>query len=209
MDKLDYNLMKSYLLNLSDKIMAEKDYLGKLDAECGDGDFGIGMYKGFQNAKKAIEHRQDGDIGALLNAFGSAILSSVGGASGPMLGTLFIEAGRTVKGKGEVDLSDLSRMFQASLEKMQLRGGARVGDKTLIDALYPAVEALKEAAEARDGLRHALKAAAEAARKGAESTRDLIAKHGKARYLGEQTLGHLDPGAEVIELIFETLSDSV
>jgi len=203
-DKIRYAVARDFLLRLANSVMLEKDRLDELDAACGDGDFGVGMYVGFENAKKAVEQVVNGDIGQLLNAAGQAILSSVGGASGALFGTLFMEVGKGASGKAEIDLEDLSKMFGASLEKIRQRGRAKLGDKTLVDALEPAVESLRDAAKRNSDLEEALRMAADAARRGAESTKSLIAKQGKARYLGEQTLGHVDPGAEVIKLIFET-----
>jgi len=203
--KLNYVFVKNFLLNLANTVTQEKDYLNKIDAACGDGDFGVGMYLGFKNVQKAIEQQRNEDIGALLNTAGYAILSSVGGASGPLFGTFFIEAGKTASGKSEIDLKDLSAMFEIALEKIRLRGGAKIGDKTLIDALAPAIESLKKAAQQKLDILPALEKAAEAAKEGSESTKELVAKQGKARYLGQQTLGHIDPGAEVIRLFFEKL----
>lgn len=202
---LDYNFIKNFLLNLANAVTQKKDYLGKLDAACGDGDFGVGMYLGFKNVQKTVERQRNGDIGTILNEAGYAILSSVGGASGPLFGTFFIEAGKTAKGKKEIDLKDLTTMFEMSLEKISLRSGAKVGEKTLVDALDPAIESLREASQRKLDILSALRIAAEAAKRGSESTKDLVAKQGKARYLGEQTLGHVDPGAEVMRLFFETL----
>ena len=187
--------------------MQHKDDLNRLDAECGDGDFGVGMYVAFQRVQRAALKSTDKDVGALLKDVGQAILSSAGGASGPLFGTLFIEAGRAAEGRGEIDLASLESMFQRALQGIRQRGGARVGDKTLVDALEPATESLGESAHAGIDLPRALGKAAEAARLGSESTKRLSAKHGKARYLGEQTLGHEDPGAHVIALLFETLVD--
>jgi len=204
--KIGYAVARDFLLNLADAVMLEKGRLDELDAACGDGDFGVGMYVGFENARRAVGQVRDGDIGGLLNAAGQAILSSVGGASGALFGTLFMEAGKAASRRGEIGVEDLSTMFGASLERIRQRGGARLGDKTLIDALEPAVESLRDSARGDLDTMEALRRAADAAGGGAESTRGLIAKQGKARYLGGQTLGHVDPGAEVIRLIFETLS---
>ena len=203
--KIEYMLIRNFLLNLANTIMLRKNHLDELDAACGDGDLGVGMYIGFGNVKKAIEQKKSRDIGDLLDTAGRAILSSVGGASGALFGTLFIESGKVASGKSEIDLKDLSNMFGVSLEKIRQRGGAKLGDKTLIDALEPAVESLEDAVQRNLDLTEALRMAADAARTGVESTRNLVARQGKARYLGEQTLGHVDPGAEVMKLIFETL----
>jgi len=204
---IDNEFMRSFLLGLAEVVMQDSDSLSRMDADCGDGDFGVGMQLGFKNARRALLESKNDDIGSLLKTAGQQILSSVGGASGPLFGTLFIEAGKAVAGKQEIDVMDLARMFDNSLEKIRLRGGASVGDKTLVDALAPAAMSLRRSAENGVDVSQALEMAAEAARIGADSTRNLIAKHGKARYLGEQTLGCEDPGAEVVRLIFETLSN--
>jgi dihydroxyacetone kinase-like protein len=201
--KLDYSFMKNYLLVLASRIMSEKNYLDSLDAACGDGDFGIGMYLGFRNVQRAVEAQEDDDIGALLSGAGSAILSSVGGASGPLFGTFFSEMGEVARGKSEIGLGDLAVMVEASLEKICTRGGAKVGDKTLVDALEPAARSLREAASRETEILFALKAAAEASKSGCEFAANLVAKHGKARYLGEQAVGHVDPGAYVVQVIFD------
>ena len=119
-----------------------------MDAECGDGDFGSIMFIAFSNVRKTLQETVSNDIGAVLTQVGSSILSSAGGASGPMFGTLFIEAGKAAKGKTEVDLSELTIMLEKSVEKIRARGGARVGDKTLVDALEPAVNSLSESVTA-------------------------------------------------------------
>jgi len=204
---IDYEFMRSFLLDLAAVVMEQSDALNKMDAECGDGDFGVGMHIGFKNVQHAVLESKNDDIGCLLKTAGQQILSCVGGASGPLFGTFFIEAGKAVTGNQEIDVADLAGMFENSLQKIRLRGEAKVGDKTLVDALEPAVRALRRAADSGVDLAQASEMAAEAAKTGAESTKNLIAKHGKARYLGEQTLGHEDPGAHVVRLVFETLSN--
>jgi len=197
--------MKDLLLNVAEEIMRQKDYLTKLDAACGDGDFGVGMYIGFKNAKTSIKHYEEGNIGSLLEKVGYAILSSVGGASGPLFGTIFVEVGKVAKGKSEINLQHLATMFDMALQKVYQLGGTKVGDKTLVDALEPAVNVLKKASNEGLNLMEALKKATEAAEKGAEATKNLVARQGKARYLGEETLGHPDPGAVAIYLIFKAM----
>ena len=204
-DKLSYLQIRAFLSKLANQVVQGKDRLNDLDAACGDGDFGTSMYVAFSNAQKAIQETHDG-IGALLTSSGLSILSSAGGASGALFGTFFVEAGKQAKDKKEVDLADLATMFDASLKKIQTRGAAKVGDKTLVDALEPAVTSLQEADRAKSKLAPALEKAATAAELGFESTKDLVGKHGKSRYLGEQTLGHPDPGAYVMALIFRTLA---
>jgi len=206
-ETLDYAFVKSFLLDLAAHVMQRKDDLNRLDAECGDGDFGVGMHVAFQLVQQVVVRSTGRDIGALLKDVGRAISSSAGGASGPLFGTLFTEAGRAVEGRSEIELASLESMFRRALQGICQRGGANVGDKTLVDALEPATVSLGESARGGIDLRCALGKAAEAARLGSESTGRLIARQGKAKYLGEQTLGHEDPGAHVIALLFGTLVD--
>jgi dihydroxyacetone kinase-like protein len=196
----------AFLLDLSNRVVQSRSKLDSMDAACGDGDFGSVMYLAFSNVRKTLEDTKTDDIGALLSAAGQSILSVAGGASGPMFGTLFIEAGYATKGKNEIGLSELALMFERSLQKIRGRGGADVGDKTLIDALEPAVDSLKRAVIEAISLPLALKQAAEAANSGSESTKLLVAKCGKARYLGIQTVGFIDPGAYVMALVFASLA---
>jgi len=195
----------NFLSKLANQIIQEKDRLNSMDAACGDGDFGTSMYIAFSNVRKTLEESHN-DIGALLTSAGYSILSSAGGASGALFGTFFVEAGKHAKGKTEVHLTDLAIMFDASMKKIQTRGEAQVGDKTLIDSLEPAVRALQESTKAESTIAAALEKAAIAAESGYEFTKNLVAKHGRARYLGEQTLGHADPGAYVMALVFRTLA---
>src|SRR5208282_2100034 len=204
-DTLSYMRVLNFLSKLANQIIQEKDRLNSMDAACGDGDFGTSMYVAFSNVRKTLEESHD-DIGALLTSAGYSILSSAGGASGALFGTLFVEAGKHAKGKSEVDLTDLGIMFDASMKKIQTRGEAQVGDKTLIDSLEPAVRALQESAKTESTIAAALRKAGTAAESGYESTKNLVVKHGKASYLGEQTLGHADPGAYVMVLVFRSLA---
>ena len=197
--------MKHFLLTLADRILQSKDELNQMDAECGDGDFGTSMFVAFTNLRRTAESDQGDDIGKLLTDVGQAVLSSAGGAAGPIFGMLFAEAGKAAKGKDDLGVSDLAAMFEAALVKIKARGGARVGDKTLLDALDPVVTSLKKSAAADTPLQPALESAFGAARMGYEGTKELVARQGKARYLGEETLGHLDAGAYVTMLIFESL----
>jgi len=204
---LSYGQVLDFLSKLANQIIQEKDRLNGMDADCGDGDFGTSMYVAFSNVRKTLEKTHN-DIGALLTSAGYSILSSAGGASGALFGTFFVEAGKQAKGKTEVGVADLAIMFDASMKKIQTRGEAKVGDKTLIDSLEPAVRALQESAKAESTVVAALEKAATAAESGFESTKNLIAKHGRSRYLGKQTLGHADPGAYVMVIMFKTLEET-
>jgi len=198
-------MARDFLLNLSNQILQSKDELNRMDAECGDGDFGTSMFVAFTNLQRVVQSSQGEDIGKLFTDAGQSIIATAGGAAGPIFGTLFIEAGRAVKDRSALGLSDLAGMFEAALIKIQERGRAQVGDKTLIDALDPAVSSLKKSLANKTPLTIALRDAANAARSGYEGARNLVARQGKARYLAEQTVGHLDPGAYVTMLLFDTL----
>ena len=197
---------KKFLIDLSNLVLQARDELDSMDADCGDGDFGSTMANAFSLAKKALEDAPESDIGGLLMAMGTSILSSAGGTSGPIFGALFTEAGKASKGRAEVSLQDLTLMLDMSTQRIRLLGGANVGDKTLIDALDPAVNALKEAVNAGTPLRAALDQAAKASSSGCESTRQMVANKGRAKYLGEQTRGFVDPGAYLVSLTFATLA---
>ena len=201
--------LRRFLSDLSSRILQAKNELNSMDAECGDGDFGSIMFIAFTNVQKTLQETESNDVGVVLVQVGNSILSSAGGASGPMFGTLFIEAGKAAKGKSEVDLSELTIMLDKSMERIRARGGARVGDKTLIDALEPAINSLRESVTASSPLSLAARKAAEAAKAGCQSTKYLTAKHGKARYLGQQTVGFIDPGAYAISLTFDSLAATI
>lgn len=204
---LNYDDLKNFLVKLSDQVLEARSEFNSMDAACGDGDFGTTMATAFAEAKRVVKEDSGNDVGVILMAAGNAILSSAGGASGPTVASLFLEAGKNVKGKSEIDLQVTASMFEACARKIRLLGGAHVGDKTLVDALEPAVTALRAAADLHVPIRDALGRAAEAARIGCETTKGLIAKHGKARYLGEQSLGAVDPGAYLVSMVFATLAE--
>jgi dihydroxyacetone kinase-like protein len=199
---------KSFLIDVGNRVRNAKDELNSMDAVCGDGDFGSTMSKAFGTAAKALEATESDDVGVILSSAGNSILSSAGGACGPLFAAFFAEAGRIAKGKCEVGVEDLATMFGKACEKIQGLGGAVVGDKTMVDALAPAINALRTVARANRPLSVALEEAATASRLGCESTKGMVAKHGRARYLGEQTLGFDDPGAYLVSLIFATLARS-
>jgi len=205
---IDYNSLKKFLITLADQVVHAKDELNSMDAACGDGDFGSTMTTAFEAARKMLEEAPGHDVGFLLTSMGTSILSTAGGASGPTVAAIFSAAGEAAKGKHELNISDLASILDKSAQKITLLGGAKVGDKTLMDALEPAVRELKAAADNNLSLPDGLDRAAQAARVGCESTKVLIAKHGRARYLGEQTIGHIDPGAYLIALMFATLAET-
>ena len=154
---------------------------------------------------------EDTDIGTLLKKMGRTIAFSTGAAAGPLFGTAFIEAGKVIEGKREIDLGNWVKLTAAAQAGIIKRGRGKVGEKTMLDTLHPMTETLKEALEKNDPLKEALLKAKEAARKGMESTKEMVSKRGRSSRLGERTRGHIDPGAAssyyIIEAIIETCLD--
>ncbi len=170
-----------------------RQYLTKLDSEIGDGDHGNNMRRGFAAALERLEGEDPASPADVLKAVSMALIGKVGGAAGPLYGTAFLRASTSLSGD-EVTPQDAAGALEAALGGIKQRGKAEVGDKTIIDALTPAVEAAKEAAHT-GSVAEVIRAAAEAAREGAESTVPLTARKGRASYLGARAEGHQDPGA--------------
>jgi dihydroxyacetone kinase-like protein len=186
-------------------IEQNKDYLTELDAAIGDADHGINMNRGFQKVIAQLPSVADKDIGTVLKTVSMTLISSVGGASGPLYGTLFLKASATATGKQELTGEDISALLQAGVEGVAQRGKANLGDKTMLDALSPAANAFQQAIAAGASVAEALQQAVAAAEEGMKNTIPLVAKKGRASYLGERSAGHQDPGATSAYLIFKTL----
>ncbi|MET0686380.1 MAG: dihydroxyacetone kinase subunit DhaL [Solirubrobacteraceae bacterium] len=169
--------------------------LVRLDTAIGDGDHGTNMDRGMKAALEKLEATEGDDIGALLKGVGMSLVSKVGGAAGPLYGTLFLQMGTASAGKTELSLDDWTAALESGIAGVKARGKAELEDKTMIDALVPALEALK--AKAADGadLGDALRASADAAEAGRDATTPLEARKGRASYLGPRSVGHQDPGA--------------
>ncbi len=179
-------------------------YLTKLDSEIGDGDHGNNMHRGLQAALERLDGAEPSLSGDVLKAVSMALVSKVGGAAGPLYGTAFLRASSALPDKEEVSAEDVAGALEAALGGVKQRGKAEVGDKTIVDALEPAVEAAKEAAsEAGGNVAGVFRAAAEAAKAGAESTVPLTARKGRASYLGARAQGHQDPGATSTYLLLD------
>jgi dihydroxyacetone kinase-like protein len=187
----------------------KKDYLTQLDAAIGDADHGINMNRGFQKAIAQLPSVADQDIGSILKTFSMALISSVGGASGPLYGTLFLRASTVVTGKHELSDQDMVTLLQAAVDGVVQRGKANLGDKTMLDALSPGVDAFKQAIAQGVSTPDALQKAVAAAEEGMNNTIPLVAKKGRASYLGERSSGHLDPGATSTYLILKALLETV
>jgi dihydroxyacetone kinase-like protein len=177
--------------------------LVKLDTAIGDGDHGTNMDRGMRKAVEKLDATEGDDIGALLKTVGMALVSSVGGAAGPLYGTLFLQMGTASAGEDELDLAGWTEALDAGVKGVQARGKAELGDKTMIDALNPAVEALRAAADEGADLGDALRRSADAAAEGMRATTPLEARRGRASYLGPRSVGHQDPGATSSQLLLQ------
>ena len=207
MSSLDTKQMAAIVEGLAKKIEAEKEYLTELDNEIGDGDHGINLARGFEAVEKKLPSLAGGDIGALLKGVGMQLVSTVGGASGPLYGTAFMKAGMACKGLTEIDGPAFVKAMEAAVDGIKMRGKATEGEKTMLDALCPALKVLQDDVTAGKSLKEALQDAAQAAEKGVEYTKTIIATKGRASYLGERSLGHQDPGATSSLYLLQVLAE--
>ncbi|MCG3206993.1 MAG: PEP-dependent dihydroxyacetone kinase, ADP-binding subunit DhaL [Anaerolineae bacterium] len=198
-----------WLENLAVVLAENKDYLTQLDSPIGDADHGINMSRGFNKVVEKLPTVADKDIGSILKTTGMALISSVGGASGPLYGTFFMRSGTALNAKEELSSDDLYQMFQAGVDGILQRGRAELGDKTMYDAWQPALDAFKAASQTNTDPAVPLAAAVKAAEQGMKDTIPLRARKGRASYLGERSIGHQDPGATSSYLLLKTLLDTV
>src|SRR6516165_11055196 len=182
-----------------------REELVKLDTAIGDGDHGTNMNRGMTKAMEKLAAAEQPDSGAVLKTVAMALVSSVGGAAGPLYGTLFLQMGSALAGQSEVDLPAYAAAWRKGLEGVQARGKAEAGDKTMVDALIPAIGALEAASDLDGGLR----AAAQAAEGGMHATTPMIARKGRASYLGERSAGHQDPGATSTYYLFKSADEAL
>jgi dihydroxyacetone kinase-like protein len=184
-----------------------REYLTGLDAAIGDGDHGINMDRGFKKVAEMLRGGEFEDIAALLNRVGMTLITSVGGASGPLYGTFFMRAAAALKGRDRLSTADLASLFSTGTRGVMERGRAQPGDKTMIDALQPAAQAIEEALGEGAPIGRAVDLALGAARSGMEETVPMRAQKGRASYLGDRSIGHQDPGATSSYLIVKALHD--
>lgn len=182
-------------------IAENKDHLTQLDSDIGDGDHGTNMDRGFQAVSAKVPELADKDIGSILKSVGMTLVSTVGGASGPLYGTFFLQAGSATSGKLELSQADWAAALQAGVDGVIMRGKASPGDKTMVDALLPALQSLKDSAAKGSGFAESLLASADACEQGMLATIPLVARKGRASYLGERSAGHQDPGATSSHLL--------
>ncbi|GEK85678.1 dihydroxyacetone kinase subunit DhaL [Microbacterium aerolatum] len=207
MNTLTTDQLAAMLTYASGVIVDNEDLLCSLDRNIGDGDHGLGMARGYRTAAAEIATTHHDTVGSLLNAFGEALVDSMGGASGVLNGQLFVAGASRLAGVKELTVDGWAQLVAAGLADIQKRGGAAVGDKTMVDALVPASQALADAAAQHDSFPQALHSAAGAARAGAASTSDFRAKYGKAHALGDRAIGHVDAGATSMSLLFGAFAD--
>jgi dihydroxyacetone kinase-like protein len=202
---MDAVTINSWMTAISAEVRANRDYLIQLDAAIGDGDHGSNMTRGFEAVVGALGTEHDSPPGKLLIVAGKTLVSSVGGASGPLWGTAMRRAGRALGDEESFDKEDLGHALEAALEGVVELGAAAEGDKTMVDALAPAVRAYKLAVAGGSAVAVAVGSAAAAAEEGMRATVPMQAKKGRASYLGERSIGHQDPGATSAALILRAL----
>jgi dihydroxyacetone kinase-like protein len=190
-----------------ERLREARQYLTELDGAIGDGDHGINMDRGFTAVNGQLAEMSNGDAATLFKQVGMKLISTVGGASGPLYGTFFLRLGTALGEGSEVAPSELVAAFRAGLDGVVARGKAELGDKTMVDAMAPAVGALER--QANGDWAAALEAAARAAEQGRDQITPLVARKGRASYLGERSAGHQDPGATSTAILFAALRDAL
>lgn len=193
------------VLSMAERIIENRAYLSEIDGKIGDGDHGVNMAKGFGMAAERLKSK-DASLAEALDTLGTLLMTEIGGSMGPLYGVMFIEFAEKLEGKEAIDARTYSQMLHAGLEGIQSIGDAKVGDKTLIDTLAPAIEAFDAATAAGKSFADALAALVDAAEAGRDSTINLVAKIGRASRLGERSLGVLDAGATSCAIILKELS---
>jgi dihydroxyacetone kinase-like protein len=189
-------------LDALQKVFAEnRQQLTDLDAAVGDGDLGISLDRGFTAVQSELTAKPPADLRAVFQSVATTLIRVMGGTSGPLLGTFFMRAGAACADKSELAPADVVALFQAGVEGLQQRGKAVLGDKTMLDAFLPAIDAMRAALEAGSALREILERGAAAAEAGARATVALQARKGRASYLGERSIGHQDAGATAAWLL--------
>ncbi len=204
---LDHDGLVGVLRAAAEKVKSGVEVLTQLDSAVGDGDHGVAMKTAMEAIEKGIDDCSAGTNQALLNSVAMSVMSIDAGSTGPLMGSLFMGMAGAVGEASEIDGTLLAGMFQAGLKQLQAITTAKVGDKTMMDALIPAVEAMGSSAEGGNDVAAALGEAATAAEAGAEKTKDMQAQFGKARNLGERSLGHRDPGATSMSMMLRGMAE--
>ena len=207
-ETIGYQQVCGMLNAAAEQIRRNHELLSKLDSAVGDGDHGTTILRTMEAVSKTISESPAPELKSLFSAIAWAVMSCDGGSTGPLLGSFFMGMSDGAAGRGELDCAGLVAVLEAGVARLQKQSRAQVGDKTMMDAFLPALVALKSADGTR-GIKAALQQAAEAAVQGAEATRNMKAKFGRARNLGDRVLGHVDPGAVSVSLIFKGFSEGI
>ncbi|MCK8060153.1 dihydroxyacetone kinase subunit DhaL [Fusibacter sp. A2] len=209
MGQLTTKNIREIVAYMSGVIIQNEVYFCELDSVAGDGDFGMSIAKGFKELNIQWETLSEECIGTFLKDCGMIITEHCGGASGPIWGSAFRGAGKFATGKTQLSVQEFAQMMQSAVDAIQKRGKAVLGDKTLLDALIPTVEALKESAQADTDVMTALLNGAKAAVEGAEKTKTMVASRGRASYVGERSVGFPDAGAMALGIIFTKIAENI
>jgi dihydroxyacetone kinase-like protein len=205
---LSYEDVLAWVKAYASTIAENKEHLTRLDSAIGDADHGINIDRGMQAALAKLDGVEAADVGALLKTVGMTLVSTVGGAGGPLYGTLFLQMGTATAGKQELEPDDWRAALEAGLAGVQMRGKAEAGDKTMVDALIPGKDAFAQALSEGADFADALRRSATAAEEGMRATVPLVARKGRASYLGERSAGHQDPGATSSYLLLKIAADT-
>ena len=197
-----------WITKSADVLKENREYLIELDSAIGDADHGANMDRGFKAVMTKMPDVSDKDIGTIAKTVGMTLLSTVGGAGGPLYGTFYLQIGMKSAGKMELSLEDWATALEAAVDGIVMRGKAELGDKTMVDALTPAVNSLKDSLNGSVPEGDALQASADAAKQGMVDTIPMVAKKGRASYLGERSAGHQDPGATSSYLLLQVAADT-
>ncbi|MGM0499335.1 MAG: dihydroxyacetone kinase subunit DhaL [Bacillota bacterium] len=199
---------KKIIKEIADVIIENKKYLTQLDSAIGDGDHGINMTKGFKKVKEKVEAKDYENNKELIKTVAMTLISTVGGASGPLYGTAFLNISKIIP-DADFDLDSIIEIGETAVAGIQKRGKAEAGEKTMLDTIIPAVDSLKESKENGDSVEEALKQCKNKAEEGMKATIDMQATKGRASYLGKRSIGHQDPGATSSYLIIKTVIDEL
>lgn len=208
-DTIDAAVLTDWIRRFRDAVTEQRDWLTELDSAIGDADHGANMARGMGAAADRLDQGAPPTVDELLKGVGMTLVSSVGGASGPLYGTFFLRAGAAGGAVAELDGPALAAALRAGCDGIVARGRAEPGDKTLLDAMSPAVDAFDASLASDPDVGAASAAAADAAVAGRDATEPMVARKGRASYLGERSAGHLDPGAASTALLFQALADAI
>ena len=208
-DTIGTDILVDWITRFGVAVTDKREWLTELDSAIGDADHGANMARGMNAVGEKLGSGAPGTVDELLKSVGMTLVSSVGGASGPLYGTFFLRMGMTAGAVSELDAAGLAAALRAGLDGIVARGKAEAGDKTMFDAMAPAVDALDAALADGSSVADAVQTAAAAAAAGRDATEPLVARKGRASYLGERSAGHLDPGSASTTILFETLAAAV